>query len=230
MILEINNLSKKFGPNIALQSVSLKVDSKESLLIAGPNGSGKSTLFKIICGLIKYPGDDVKILGMDPWKERHKLFRRIAAYFEDYSFPDFASAHEYLAFIARVRGYDANFAEHVREMFRISEFWDRQIRSYSSGMKRKIALAQLFIGEPELLILDEPFVALERSSRYQLIEKLKEKHESGKTVMIAAHEFTGLHGLVERLVVMMSGRIIMDRKVQEGERLEQLYTEALSKG
>ena len=103
-IVEVRNLSKRFGPTSALANVSLDVCKNEAVLVAGPNGSGKSTLLKILCGIMRHSNKGrVCVLGLDPWKYRHVLFGKVAASFEDYSFPELVSGKDYLEFIARIR-------------------------------------------------------------------------------------------------------------------------------
>ncbi len=129
-------------------------------------------------------------MGVDPWRERHILFSRATAAFEDYAFPELASGEDYLKFVAELRCVSIDRS--VGEIMGIEDFWSKPIRGYSSGMKRKLALAQALVGRPELIILDEPLVALDRQSKDQLIDILAQRRATGTTLVICSHILTGL--------------------------------------
>src|SRR5207249_1222625 len=106
------------------------------------------------------------------------------------------------------RGIDNNTMRgSVSNLFGLESFWERPTRGYSSGMKKKLALAQLFIDTKEIILLDEPFMALDRSTRLQLIEELKKQKRKGATLLISTHLMTDLEEIVSRLIVLVNGEI-----------------------
>lgn len=226
----VEHLEKRFGRTLALDDVSFTVRRNEAVLLAGPNGSGKSTLLKVLTGVIGHPSHSrVEVLGLDPWKARATLFGRAAASFEDMAFPDFMTAREYLEFTSSSRKVDvASALRYARGLFGIKSFWDEQIRTYSSGMKRKTALAQALAFRSELLLLDEPFVALDNKTRKELVEELTARKQNGTTLVISSHVITGLDDLVDRILVMSNGRLVYDGvRVDSKETLSAIFDSAM---
>jgi ABC-type multidrug transport system ATPase subunit len=229
-VVEASGLSKRFGPTKALDGVSMRVSRGEVAVVVGPNGSGKSTLLKVICGVIRHPKSSrVEVLGYNPWSQRHLLFRKATAMFEDYAFPDFATGLEYLQFLMRIRGVEkVDLTLASGAMFDLNTFWDKPIRGYSSGMKRKLALAQALIGEPDLLIFDEPLVAIDRASRDQFVDELARRKERGATVVISSHILTDLEKIATDLTILVNGRVVSNQDVGASSvPLEEIYRKAL---
>lgn len=231
MAVVVRNLTKRFGPTIALNGVSFDLGKGSTLLIAGPNGSGKSTLLKIMCGIIKKPDDaQVLIFGLDPWKMRHVIFNTVSASFEDFGFNDFVSGLDYLRFVCALRRIN-KIPESIANgrLFRIASFWTKPIRSYSSGMRRKLAVVQALISSPELLILDEPMVALDKRSRDELIELLQQRRLDGKTTIISSHILTNLEELVTEMLVLVDGRVRAFIRAKDKQMdIESIYSHALN--
>jgi ABC-type multidrug transport system ATPase subunit len=229
-VVEVKHLSKRFGRTLALDDVSFSVRRNEAVLLAGPNGSGKSTLLKILTGITKHlRHTKVSLLGLDPWLSRAKVFAKTAASFEDMAFPDFMTARDYVAFSAESRGVDPTAAlQYASGLFGIPQFWDESIRTYSSGMKRKTALAQALAFRSELLILDEPFVALDAKSRKELVGELLARKQAGITIIISSHVITGLDALIDRILVMSNGKLVFDgANKRGGESLSEVFDRAM---
>ena len=230
LVLRVRNVSKAFGPTIALENVDLEVRSGTVLVIAGPNGSGKSTLLKILCGIIRPSSGQATVFGVDPWKYRHLVFERTTAVFEDYSFPDLVSGKDYLKFILNLRGADTLSLDQIGDLFELHQFWRRSIRNYSSGMKRKLALAQALIGEARLIILDEPLIALDKTSRAELIEEIYKRKTNGSTILISSHMLVGLDKLADSFAVLINGRVVRQMDLSsEHESIDDLYKETMDR-
>jgi ABC-2 type transport system ATP-binding protein len=229
-IVEVNNLEKRFGRTVALDDVSFSVKRVESVLLAGPNGSGKSTLLKILTGVIKHPRRSrVVVLGLDPWRFRAQVFAKSGASFEDMAFPDFMTAQDYIAFSAESRGVDPKAAvQYAGGLFGIRQFWDEPIRTYSSGMKRKTALAQALAFRSELLMLDEPFVAIDAKTRKELVNELLARKQTGVAMIVSSHLMTGLDALIDKILVMSNGRLVFDGQNERGgESLSDVFDKAM---
>ncbi|RLF14077.1 MAG: ABC transporter ATP-binding protein [Thermoprotei archaeon] len=216
-VISVDGVWKVFGRTVALRNVSLKVPSGSVFLIMGPNGSGKSTLLKLITGLMKPTRGRIKVFGEDPWKSRQEIFARMGAMFEDHSPPDWATGRAYLEYKASLKGVKDPEKEALRvaKLFKITEFWDRSISTYSSGMRRKLALADAFIGDPELIILDEPTVALDKEARAILRETIMNGTKQGKTFVIASHTIVEFEGLVTHLAILSLGQVVVSGKVED---------------
>jgi ABC-type multidrug transport system ATPase subunit len=227
----VSRLSKKFGPILALDDISMKVESGEMVLLVGPNGSGKSTLLKVLCGILRHPRrSEVKVLGYDPWRQRHLLFGRASATFEDMAFPDFCTGLEYIRFVSGLRKLESTGGmARANEMFGLDAFWEKPIRTYSSGMRRKLSLAQALIGDDDLLLLDEPLVALDKRSRDNFVREIARRNQQGVTVLMTSHILVGLEGLPIRMLVLVGGRVVSEHTAAaEPVSLDEMYSKALS--
>lgn len=210
-------LWKQYNKIIALKEVSIDIPRNSLFLIMGPNGSGKSTLIKIISGLIKPTKGRVEVLGMNPWKNRHKLFEKIGVMFEDHSPPDWATAKEYLIYKARLKGAEDPYkeAKKAAETFGVTDYWEQEISTYSSGMKRKLALADALINDPDLLILDDPTVALDRESRRTLKDILEDRLSKNKTTIISSHIIAEIENIATHIAIIYMGKILLSGKIKE---------------
>lgn len=216
-IVVTENLWKQFGRTVALQDVSLKIPEGSMYLLVGPNGSGKSTLLKILTGVIKPSKGDVQVFGLNPWKQRTKLFQRTGAMFEDHPLPALATGQEFLTYMAKLQRLKdpKKAALKAAELFDVDTFWDRPTRGYSSGMKRKLALAHAFLGDPDLLILDEPTVTLDKDARNKLKDLIQEGLKNKKTFIIAAHVLAESEELATHTAFLADGKTYVQGEIQE---------------
>ncbi|MDH7478057.1 MAG: ABC transporter ATP-binding protein [Candidatus Bathyarchaeota archaeon] len=216
-VVSVEGVWKIFGRTIALSNVSLRVPKGCLFLLMGPNGSGKSTLLKIITGLIKPTQGKIKVFGMDPWKQRQKIFARVGAMFEDHAPPDWASGKAYLQYKATLKKIENPEKEAlaVAELFKLNSFWEYPIFTYSSGMKRKLALADAFINNPDLVILDDPTVALDKEARITLQQIVADRTEQNKTCIIASHIITEFENHATYLAVLNLGQVMVAGKIED---------------
>jgi ABC-2 type transport system ATP-binding protein len=209
VIVQVENLWKFYGRVTALNNVSLLIPKGSIYLLMGPNGSGKTTLIKILTGLLKPSRGTVEVLGLNPWRHRDKLFRVMGVSFEDHSPPDWATAKDFLEYMASLKGSKdpEKDALDAARIFGVDEFWDDPISTYSSGMKRRVALAHAFLLNPKLVVLDDPTIALDEQSRSALRKALIEGSKMGKTFFIASHEIAGLEKCITHIAVLDSGKL-----------------------
>ena len=213
-VLEALGLWKNFGATIALRDVSLSLD-KGFHVIAGPNGSGKTTLLKIWAGLLRPSRGSVRTLGLNPWIERSRVLRRVHVAFEDINLPWWTTGLDYLKHVAYTRGIKWSEVVELAEVMGVTGYWSKGIRGYSSGMRKKVLLLQALIGEPEVLILDEPYTLLDSRSATTLQEIIWGKVKMGVTVVIATHIFTNLEDRADTLTVLRNGIVIAHHNVNE---------------
>ena len=216
-VISAEEVCKVFGRNVVLNNISLKVQKGSVFLIMGPNGSGKSTLLKIITGLIKRTRGKIKVFGMDPWKQRQTIFTQVGAMFEDQAPPDWASGKAYLEYKATLKNAEEPKKEALAaaKLFEVDTFWAQQVSTFSSGMKRKLALADAFINDPELVILDDPTVALDKEARLTLQKIVEDRARQNKTSIIASHIITEFENHATHLAVLNVGQIIVAGKVED---------------
>jgi len=215
-IVEIRNLWKLYGRIEALRNISLDIPSNSIYLIMGPNGSGKSTLLKILTGLIKPTKGKVKVYGLDPWSQKEKLFQKTGAMFEDHNPPSWVTGREYLIYKASLKNLENPrvAALTAAEQVGVINYWGQPISTYSSGMKRKLAIADALIGDPDLLILDEPTATLDNETRQKLKTILQTRREQGKTTIISSHIVTELEDIATHLAIIQTGEILIDGAIK----------------
>jgi len=226
-VITAKEVWKKYGSTNALCNFTIEVPRASVFLIMGPNGSGKSTFLKLITGLVKPTRGKLETLGLDPWKQRHVIHKRVGAMFEDHAFPDWASGKECLEYLAQLKriGPKAAGEEALRtaRLFGVDEYWDRNVSTYSSGMKRKLALASAFLGDPELVILDDPTVAIDKQSRANLEKLVEAGSKNGKTFLITSHIITEFESLVTHVAIMSQGNLLMSGEIRELMQKTSLY-------
>lgn len=209
LVIQTKNLWKFYGRVAALKNVSLSVPEGSVYLLMGPNGSGKTTLIKILAGLIKPSKGAIEVFGLIPWRHRDRLFRLVGVSFEDHSPPDWATAKDFLEYMASLKGSRSpeKDALEAARMFGVDEFWDNPISTYSSGMRRKVALTHAFLLNPQLVVLDDPTIALDEQARSALKKIVAKGHEAGKTFLIASHEIAGLEECITHIAVLGLGEL-----------------------
>jgi ABC-type multidrug transport system ATPase subunit len=216
-IVTTENLTKHFGKTIALQDVSLEIPEGSMYLLIGPNGSGKSTLLKIITGLVKPTKGNIQVFGLNPWKKRTKIFQKTGAMFEDHPMPGLSTGQEFLTYMAKLQHLNdpKQTALKAAQLFEADTFWDRPIREYSSGMKRKIALSHAFLGNPDLLILDEPTVTIDQNARNKLRDLIQQGLKDKKTFIVAAHVLAESEELATHTVFLAGGKAQVQGKIED---------------
>ncbi len=216
-VITTENLTKHFGKTVALQDVSLEIPEGSVYLLIGPNGSGKSTLLKIITGLVKPTKGKAQVFGLDPWKQRTKLFQKTGAMFEDHPMPGLSIGQAFLTYMAKLQQLKnpKEAALKAAQLFEAEAFWNRPIRVYSSGMKRKIALAHAFLGNPDLLILDEPTVTLDQSARNRLRDLIQQGLKEKKTFVVAAHVLAESEELATHTAFLANGKAQVQGTIQD---------------
>ena len=205
-IIEIRDLWKSFGNTVALKDINLSIEENEFRVFVGPNGSGKTTLLKLICGLLKPSKGYINVFNLIPWRQRHDIFKRTGFALEDLTLPWWTTARDYLRFISLVKNIEWSNVERIAEYFDVADYWRENISKYSSGMRKKIILIQALIGDPDLVILDEPLTLLDRPSIDKLIDYLEDLKGS-KTILIASHYLYRLKDMASRITVILGGEL-----------------------
>jgi len=221
-ILATDSLNKKFGNTHALKDVNITIQKGVSLM-TGPNGSGKSTLLKITLGLLKPTSGEIKLYGKNPWKEGYTVRIHIGVTFEKATLPKWVSGAEYLTHIARIKELpDAEKeVDKMAKLFQIDTYYHNNTETYSAGMLQKVAICGAFLGQPKLIILDEPTTNLDTQARTNLTEIIKTYIKNyGTDFIISSHFLTELEELCTQLFVFSDGHILDQGNLQD---LKQKY-------
>lgn len=219
-MIQIENLSKRYGNTQVLDVQGLAVPAGEAFGLVGNNGAGKTTLFRTIIDLIRptdgrvlIKGENVQ--GQDTWKAF------TGSYLDENFLIDYLTPEEYFQFIGRLHGLRT---EGVAEyLARFEEFFNgevlgrhKYIRDLSKGNLKKVGIASALMGEPELVLLDEPFENLDPSSQIRLKKLLNaERERRSITYLISSHDLNHITDVCHRIVILEKGRIVQDLQANE---------------
>ncbi|MFQ5910038.1 MAG: ABC transporter ATP-binding protein [Thermoplasmata archaeon] len=192
----------------ALRDVSLDIPEM-GVGIVGPNGAGKSTLLRLICGIARPTKGTVETIGYNPWDCREELLSQMGVLFDQQGYPSWKTGEEYLRLISEVKGVEKQQedVEHSSAAVGISEALKRPIRTYSAGMKQRLGIAAAMLGDPSVLVLDEPMSSLDPMWRLSYIRELKERKKSLRGLILSSHFSRDIEQLCDYLVVVNGGEI-----------------------
>jgi ABC-2 type transport system ATP-binding protein len=189
--IQANKLRKEFGDLVAVNDLDLNVPRSQIYGFLGPNGSGKSTTIRLLCGLLRPTGGNVKVLGEDVSKKAHTLKPRIGYMTQTFSLYSDLTVKENLGFIADIYCYDKHSrSQRINELLNLYDLTQQNNQlagSMSGGQRQRLALACAVLNKPELLLLDEPTSAVDPSSRRDFWDKLFELADSGTTILVSTH-------------------------------------------
>jgi ABC-type multidrug transport system ATPase subunit len=200
------SLNKRYGPVDALKNISISLYEGLNLFL-GPNGSGKSTLIKIMSGLIKPSNGKIELMNLNPWQDRVKLMKKIGVALENHALPRWAKGIEVLRYYAKLEKLSELDLKDGLNLFDISSYVDRTIDGYSTGMYQRLVLTAALLGEPEMLILDEPTRGLDSISQQKLYEKLTDKVQSGCSVILSTHLLAEMPLKADHAYFFMNGEV-----------------------
>lgn len=217
-VIEIKNLVKKYGNNVAVDNLNLNIEKGKVYGFLGPNGAGKSTTMNIITGYIGASSGTVTIDGNDIFKEPEKAKKCIGYLPELPPLYQDMTVEEYLRFVAELKQIPKkdrlDSVEKVLEMTQTKEVEKRLIRNLSKGFKQRVGIAQAILGMPEVIILDEPTVGLDPNQIIeirQLIKKLGENH----TVILSSHILSEISEVCEHIFIISKGKLVASGTEQE---------------
>lgn len=211
-MLEIKNLTKKFGDKVAVDNIDLSVKSGEIYGFLGPNGAGKTTTIKMIVGMLMPDGGSISVDGIDAINDDVEAKRQIAYVPDSPEIYDIMTGRQYLNFIADV--FELSDEERNKQIDRYAEVFEMKdnlnvmIAGYSHGMKQKIVIMGALIHSPKLLILDEPMVGLDAKSSFRLKEIMRALADEGRTVFFSTHVMEVAENLCDRIGIINRGKII----------------------
>jgi heme exporter protein A len=227
-------LRKSFGATVVLEDVSLEVPAGQCLALLGPNGAGKTTLLRVLGTLARPSAGRLVIDGADALRDPDAVRARIGMVAHgSYVYEDL-TALENLRFWAVMGGLDAR-PDRLRERLQAVELdamAGERARTFSAGMKRRLALARVTLGQPRVLLLDEPFSGLDRQGQKWLGDFLLAFKAGGGAIVLATHGFATALAVADRAVILAGGRIVLDRPAAglERDELHRLYDDLVETG
>lgn len=215
-VLEATGLVKRYGDHVALDGVDLAVPAGSLYGFLGPNGAGKTTTLRIALGLLRANAGTVSVLGADPWRAGRATRGAIGFLPTDPGLPGRMQGGQALEYFSRLDGHSPTLRTEALDALRFARAdLERPIRTYSRGMKQKLAIVQAVQHDPRLLILDEPTEGLDPLVQDGFFTFLRERRDAGATVFFSSHVLSEVEVLCDRVAIIRAGRIVDDGRVDE---------------
>jgi Cu-processing system ATP-binding protein len=203
-MIEALKLEKRFGTLLALKELDLRLPKGRITAVLGPNGSGKTTLIKCILGLVRPSKGEIKVfdavVGKDP-----SYRKRIGYMPQNASFPPNLRLGELVTLMKELRREKKVYDEELFKAFGLDSMLDKPLYALSGGFKQRLSAALAFLFNPDLLILDEPTVGLDPIARSQLLKKIRNTRQDGKTILLSSHIISEVEALAEELLFLLEG-------------------------
>ncbi|MBA6353806.1 MULTISPECIES: ABC transporter ATP-binding protein [unclassified Colwellia] len=215
-LVKLTNVGKKYPKLTALDSVDMQLSQGEVLGLFGHNGAGKTTMMKLILGVITPSHGNVKVMGMAPdSKEAWHMRAKIGYLPENVSFYEQLTGLEVLSYFAKLKGFDKKHAMALLEQVGVAHAMKRQVKTYSKGMRQRLGLAQAFIGNPALLLLDEPTVGLDPMATADFYKTVDDLKSQGTSVILCSHVLPGVEQHIDRAMILSSGKVLAMGSLEE---------------
>ncbi len=219
--IELRSVTKRYGNILALDSMNLKVDEPACIGLLGPNGAGKTTVMKILTNIVHPTSGEAMINGISVVENPQSALRDVGALVEQPEFYPYLTAREALEFVAKVKGMNAgSVPDEIRrlsELTGITEYLNRKSGTFSRGMKQRLGIAAALVGNPEILVLDEPTFGLDPKGMLEvrsLITNLKAAQV--RIILLSTHLTYEANELCDRIVIINKGKTVYDT----GERVK----------
>jgi ABC-2 type transport system ATP-binding protein len=213
-VIEARNLTKRYGPNVAVDALSFAVRPGSVTGFLGPNGSGKSTTMRMIVGLDRPDGGQVRV-GGHRYRDLRWPLREVGAMLEARAFHPGRSARAHLAALAAGGGIPRGRVDEVLDQVGLASVAGRRAGKFSLGMGQRLGVAAALLGDPAVLLLDEPVNGLDPEGVRWIRTLLKSLAAQGRTVFVSSHLISEMALTAERLVVIGRGRLLADTTVAE---------------
>ena len=216
--VHLSGLTKRFGDHLAVDALDLTVPAGMFYGVVGPNGAGKSTTLSMIAGLLAPDAGTVQVAGFDASTDREQVLDALGVMMEGLSLPERLTGAELLEYTARLRGIGPAWPQRAADLLEILEL-DRTpstlVVDYSTGMRKKIGLAVALLHRPRVLILDEPFEAIDPVSARAIEGLLQQYVGGGGTVLLSSHIMDVVERTCERVALIQDGRLLVEGTIDQ---------------
>jgi ABC-2 type transport system ATP-binding protein len=234
-MIEVENLTKRFGDLVAVEDLSFSAQKGEILGFLGPNGAGKTTTMRVITGFLPATSGTVRVAGYDTFENAHEVRQNIGYLPENPPLYNDMTVTSYLSFVARIKGVaraDAPDAvERVAQRCGLGEVMRRVLGNLSKGFRQRVGLAQALVHEPGVLVLDEPTIGLDPKQIIDIRGLIREL-AGERTVILSTHILPEVAQLCSKVVIIDQGRIAVEGQIEELTRnmsLEQVFLDYTSR-
>lgn len=230
-MISLRHVEKWYGPTCALDDVSLEIPPGSIFGLIGPNGAGKTTILRIVSGLVQPTAGEVQVAGAGA-APRGAESVRVGYLPQRAGFSGLATPREVLHLFARLHRLPASAAGSALEEAGLADAADRELRTLSGGTRQRLGLAVACLGEPDVLLLDEPGAGLDPRAAIELRQRVRRLSARGRTIVMASHSLPELETICDRLAMLVAGRVVVLGTVAElrshagGASLEELFLEA----
>ncbi len=225
-VASVKSLTKRYGDVVAVEDLNFSLDAGSVTGFLGPNGAGKSTTLRLLLGLAEPTAGEARVFGRY-YRELEKPARRVGAVLESNDFHPGRSGRNHLRALALATEISSERVEEVLELVELVKAADRRVGTYSLGMRQRLGLAGALLGDPELLVLDEPANGLDPAGVAWLRVFLRRFAGQGGTVVISSHVLAEVAQTVDQVVIIDGGRLLATARLDElaarGESLEEAY-------
>lgn len=219
-VIEIRNLSKFIQAKSIVVRMNLDIPRGTLFGLLGPNGAGKSTTLKLLTGILKPTSGSINIMGLDPWKDRVELFRKIGYLPQNPSLHREKTVYQFLNYMTRLKGYSkSSSVEMVRDILDqvgLSRFEQSIVGKLSGGETQRLGFANTLIGEPEILILDEPTASLDPEGRIYVMGLIRElARDKERTIIVSSHILPEIQRMTNHIAIMSEGKVLISGNMRE---------------
>jgi ABC-2 type transport system ATP-binding protein len=219
-IIEADELTKKYGTQIAVNNLTLQIREGEVFGFLGPNGAGKTTTLLMFLGLTEPSSGKVRIVGFDPAREPLRVKEKVGYLPENVGFYDDMDAGQNLRFIARLNSIpDAVSSRKIDEVLRQVGLFDeakKKVGTYSKGMRQRLGIAEVLIKEPKLIFLDEPTIGLDPDGTNRMLDLIHSlSREKNITIFLSSHLLDQVQRICDRVGIMIKGDLVAMGPIQE---------------
>jgi ABC-2 type transport system ATP-binding protein len=232
-VVEVRSLSKHFGEIIAVDDISFSLEAGTVTGFLGPNGAGKTTTLKVLLGLAEPTVGEALVFGRR-YRELEQPARQVGAVLESNDFHPGRSGRDHLKMLALAAEIPSSRVDEVLDLVELDDKADRRVRTYSLGMRQRLGLAAALLGDPQLLVLDEPANGLDPVGVHWLRSFLRSFAERGGSVLVSSHILAEVAQAVDQVVIIDRGRLLatarLDELTRSGQTLEQVYLAVIAGG
>lgn len=213
-MIEVKNISKKFGKLQVLNDISVKMDKGECIAMIGPNGCGKTTLIKSILGMVLPNSGEIFFDNKSILKDIE--YRKNIGYMPQIGrYPENMTIGQIISMVKGIRNSDEILDEELYHSFEIEKLLDKKMRTLSGGTTQKVSATLAFMFNPEVLILDEPTAGLDPLASEILKDKIIKERENGKLILITSHLLSELDDLISQIVFLQDGHLVFHKSVDQ---------------
>jgi ABC-2 type transport system ATP-binding protein len=219
-IIEAEGLTKKYGTQIAVNSLALQIWEGEVFGFLGPNGAGKTTTLLMFLGLTEPSSGKVRIIGFDPTREPLRVKEKVGYLPENVGFYDDMDARQNLRFIARLNripdGVSGSKIDELLQQVGLFEEGKKKVGTYSKGMRQRLGIAEVLIKEPKLIFLDEPTIGLDPDGTNRMLDLIHSlSRERNITIFLSSHLLDQVQRICDRVGIMIKGNLVAIGPIQE---------------